>query len=141
MADHTAYPDWIDCRALRAAEEAAGGWDDAAGLTGAAVWRPALRLIDPEDDKQEQARRKAEADAAAKAAAEARAEAERAARERAEADGDTPASQDTTPTDRLQDLQPLEMFRDAFKEKHSVAPSETHERVFHEVLAAAATEE
>lgn len=50
------------------------------------MWRPALRLIDPEDDKQEQARRKAEADAAAKAAAEARAEAERAARERAEAE-------------------------------------------------------
>lgn len=62
-------------------------------------------------------------------------------RERAEADGATPAPQDTTPTYRLQDLQPLEMFRDAFEEKHSVAPSEMHERVFHEVLAAAATEE
>jgi exonuclease SbcD len=62
-------------------------------------------------------------------------------REKAEPNGDIPASQDTTPAVRLQDLQPLEMFRDAFEEKHSVAPTEMHERVFHEVLAAAATEE
>ena len=50
------------------------------------MWRPALRLIDPEDDKQEQARRKAEADAAAKAAAEARAKAEAEAAAKAEAE-------------------------------------------------------
>ena len=84
MADHTAYPDWIDCRALRLAEEAAGRWDDATGLNAApGVWRPALRLIDPEDDKEEQARLKAEAAAAAKAEAAARAAAEKAAREQA----------------------------------------------------------
>jgi SAM-dependent MidA family methyltransferase len=87
MADHTAYPDWIDCRALRLAEEAAGRWDDATGLNAApGVWRPALRLIDPEDDKQEQARLKAGAAAAAKAEAAARVAAEKAARERAIAD-------------------------------------------------------
>lgn len=84
MADHTAYPDWIDCRALRLAEEAAGRWDDATGLNAApGVWRPALRLIDPENDKEEQARLKAEAAAAAKAEAAARAAAEKAAREQA----------------------------------------------------------
>lgn len=62
-------------------------------------------------------------------------------RERAERDEDKSALQNTTPIVRLQDLQPLEMFRDAFEEKHSVAPAVVHERVFHEALAAAATEE
>ncbi|MFN4021068.1 MAG: class I SAM-dependent methyltransferase [Erythrobacter sp.] len=84
MADHTAYPDWIDCRALRLAEEAAGGGNDAAGLNGGAAWRPTLRLIDPEDDQEEQARRKAEAAANARAAAEAQAKAEAKARAEAE---------------------------------------------------------
>ncbi|MFN3864679.1 MAG: class I SAM-dependent methyltransferase [Erythrobacter sp.] len=87
MADHTAYPDWIDCRALRPAEEAAGGGDDAASLKRGA-WRPALRLIDPEDDTQQQARRKAKAAAEvkARAAAEAQARAEAAARAKAAAE-------------------------------------------------------
>lgn len=60
---------------------------------------------------------------------------------KAEPGGSKLASQTTTPTVHLKELQPLEMFREAFEEKHSVAPGETHERVFHEVLAAAATEE
>lgn len=42
---------------------------------------------------------------------------------------------------RLQELQPLEMFREAFEEKHATAPGEAHERAFHEALAVAATEE
>ena len=94
MADHTAYPDWVDCRALRAAEEAAGGGFDSAGLNGAAAWRPALRLIDPdteddEDDAEARARAELEARAAiesvrARAKAEARARTEAAARAKAE---------------------------------------------------------
>jgi SAM-dependent MidA family methyltransferase len=91
MADHTAYPDWIDCRDLRAAEETAGGGGDSAGLNGGAkVWRSALRLIDPEDDKETKARTKAEAEAEAAARAReeaaARAAADKAAREQAAAE-------------------------------------------------------
>jgi exonuclease SbcD len=41
---------------------------------------------------------------------------------------------------RLQELQPLEMFRQAFAEKHTRGPGEAHERAFHETLAAAAAE-
>jgi SAM-dependent MidA family methyltransferase len=84
MADHTAYPDWIDCRDLRAAEEAAGGGDAGACLNdgGAGVWRSALRLIDPEPDHEAAARAEREAREAARLAAKARAEA--AAREKAE---------------------------------------------------------
>ncbi|WP_197425914.1 SAM-dependent methyltransferase [Caulobacter sp. CCH4-E1] len=79
MADDTAYPDWIDCRDLRAAQEAAGGGDAGAGLNGARVWKSALRLIDPEPGTQAAARDERAARAAAKARAEA------AAREQAEA--------------------------------------------------------
>lgn len=50
------------------------------------MWRPALRLIDPEDDKEDQARRKAGAAVTAKAAAEAKVAAERPAREQAAAE-------------------------------------------------------
>ena len=64
MADHTAYPDWIDCRDLRAAEQAAGRGDDSSGVNG--VWRSTLRLIDPEDDAPAA---KVDAKAAAKAIA------------------------------------------------------------------------
>jgi NADH dehydrogenase [ubiquinone] 1 alpha subcomplex assembly factor 7 len=71
MADHTAYPDWVDCRALRAAEAAAGDGDDRSGLIGGkGVWRSALRLIDPVPEP--------EVDAAAQAAAARAAEAARA---------------------------------------------------------------
>ncbi len=83
MADDTAYPDWIDCRVLRAAEEAAGGGDGGAGLNGAGVWRSALRLIDPQPEPEAKARAEAEAREAARAAAKARAD--QAAREKAEA--------------------------------------------------------
>jgi SAM-dependent MidA family methyltransferase len=99
MADHSAYPDWIDCRALRAAEEAAGGGDDGDSLTGGGpgVWRSKLRLIDPEDAavtviarprKADPAAERAAAAARAKAAAEERSRAakEARARERAEAE-------------------------------------------------------
>jgi SAM-dependent MidA family methyltransferase len=101
MADDTAYPDRIDCRDLRAAQEAADGGGDGTGLSGGGrVWRSALRLIDPEDgasapaapaplgaDPRDQARAGAaeaarrEAQAQARAAAEA--EARRAAEEQA----------------------------------------------------------
>jgi SAM-dependent MidA family methyltransferase len=86
MADHTAYPDWIDCRDLRAAQEAAGGRGDSAGLNGAGgarVWKSALRLIDPEPDTEAAARSERAAREHARAAAKARAEA--AAREKIEA--------------------------------------------------------
>jgi len=81
MADDTAYPDWIDCRDLRAAEEAAGGGDDSAGLTdgGTKAWRSALRLFDPEEFVT-QARPRPAAKAAAKEAAKAAAAQEAAAR-------------------------------------------------------------
>ncbi|WP_353653148.1 SAM-dependent methyltransferase [Porphyrobacter sp. SLTP] len=93
MADDTAYPDWVDCRVLRAAEEAAGGGDQRAGLNGgAAVWRSALRLIDPKPEPESVARRApdpaaraaAEAQAREQAKAEARARTEAAARAKAE---------------------------------------------------------
>ncbi|MFY7744537.1 MAG: class I SAM-dependent methyltransferase [Erythrobacter sp.] len=82
MADNTAYPDWIDCRDLRAAEEAAGVGRDGAGLTdgGAGVWRSRLRLIDPSPEPEVTAVNAREA-----ARAEAKARAEAAAREKAEA--------------------------------------------------------
>lgn len=87
MADHTAYPDWIDCRDLRAAEEAAGSGQRGAGLKepggGARVWASALRLIDPEDEDTAQARAAIE-NLRAKAKAEARARSEAAARDKAE---------------------------------------------------------
>jgi SAM-dependent MidA family methyltransferase len=99
MADHTAYPDWIDCRDLRAAEEAAGhghGHRDGGtglkpGAEGAArVWKGALRLIDPapeaatpRDDSRTAAKARAEAAARAQAQSLARAKAE--AEERASA--------------------------------------------------------
>lgn len=92
MADHTAYPDWIDCRDLRAAEQAAGGGDGSAGLTGgsARVWQGALRLIDHEPESGADLRAAASARAAARARAqaeaEARAAAEREARARAAAE-------------------------------------------------------
>jgi SAM-dependent MidA family methyltransferase len=88
MADHTAYPDWVDCRALRAAEEAAGERGHAAGLNEAGVWRSALRLIDPEDDPQAKVDEAEATKAAAKALAQAqeRAAGERAAREQAAAE-------------------------------------------------------
>jgi len=92
MADHTAYPDWIDCRALRAAEEAAGGGDQRTSLNddGPGVWRSKLRLIDPDDAPEPAALTEAETrarDAARlKAEREARARAEAAAREQAKAD-------------------------------------------------------
>jgi SAM-dependent MidA family methyltransferase len=92
MADHTAHPDWIDCRDLRRAEEAAGDGNDSNRLNGARVWRSALRLIDPETDETDAADEAAAraaaaaalaaAQAEAKSAASARAQAERAARER-----------------------------------------------------------
>jgi SAM-dependent MidA family methyltransferase len=87
MADNTAYPDWIDCRDLRAAQEAAGGGHDGAGLTrfgdgGARVWQSALRLIDPEEEDTAQARAAIES-LRARAKAEARARTEAAAREKA----------------------------------------------------------
>ena len=88
MADHTAYPDWIDCRDLRAAEETAGGRGDSAGLNGAGgarVWKSALRLIDPEPDTEAAARSERAAREDARAAAKARAEAEERARREAEA--------------------------------------------------------
>ncbi|MFO6431001.1 class I SAM-dependent methyltransferase [Erythrobacter sp. W302b] len=93
MADYTAHPDWVDCRVLRAAEEAAGGGDQRAGLSdGAAVWRSALRLIDPKPAPQPvarpapdpAARAAAEAQARELAKAEARARSEAAARAKAE---------------------------------------------------------
>ncbi len=97
MADDTAYPDWIDCRDLRAAEETAGGGDDRAGLKDGSfespgVWRSALRLIDPEDitgtkprpSLKEAGAKQAAAQEAALLAEVARAEA--AARARAEAE-------------------------------------------------------
>lgn len=85
MADYTAHPDWVDCRALRAAETTVGERERATGLTpaveaaagGAREWRGGLRLIDPEED--------AAADAAI-AAERAAAEAQRQARERATAE-------------------------------------------------------
>ncbi|WP_366067695.1 SAM-dependent methyltransferase [Erythrobacter sp.] len=86
MADNTAYPDWIDCRDLRAAQEAAGGRDGSAGLNGAGgarVWKSALRLIDPQPDTAAAARAQRGARDDARAAAKARAEA--AAREKAAA--------------------------------------------------------
>jgi SAM-dependent MidA family methyltransferase len=83
MADHTAYPDWIDCRDLRAAQEAAGGGDDRAGLNAVGVWRSKLRLIDPANDDDQSARAAAEAAARARALEEQR---EREAREKAEAE-------------------------------------------------------
>lgn len=46
----------------------------------------------------------------------------------------------TDPTDigpMLDELKPLDMFRDAFTEKHGSAPDTAHERAFHEALAAA----
>ncbi|WP_324761521.1 class I SAM-dependent methyltransferase [Porphyrobacter sp. TH134] len=98
MADYTADPDWVDCRALRAAQAAAGGGDDGAGLTeGGNVWRSALRLIDPDDApeskpslaaaaEREQAQALAQAAAQVQAAAEARAQAEREARAKAAAE-------------------------------------------------------
>ena len=83
MADHTAYPDWIDCRDLRAAQEAAGGGDGSAGLNGGpGAWKSALRLIDPEPDHEAAARDDRAAREAARLAAKA--EAEAAAREKAE---------------------------------------------------------
>ncbi len=93
MADNTAYPDWIDCRDLRAAEEAAGGGGNGASLKdGARVWRSALRLIDPEDRVSDTTPRASakevaarEASARAEAAARVRAEAEARARAEAEA--------------------------------------------------------
>jgi SAM-dependent MidA family methyltransferase len=88
MADDTAYPDWIDCRDLRAAEEAAGGGHDSAGLNdGTGVWRSALRLIDPAPEPAGAAPSSTEAAAQARetARAEAKARAEAAAREKAEA--------------------------------------------------------
>ncbi|WP_017664354.1 class I SAM-dependent methyltransferase [Porphyrobacter sp. AAP82] len=102
MADHTAYPDWVDCRRLRAAPEAAGSGDGSAGLNGAGgarVWTSALRLIDPEPglaaDGRAAARAAAkareEAAALAKADAEARARAEREARARKLADAEARA--------------------------------------------------
>ena len=91
MADHTAYPDWIDCRALRAAEEAAGGGADRAGLNDApGVWRSKLRLIDPEDAPEPAALTEAEARALAAdrlhAGREAKARADAALREQAKAE-------------------------------------------------------
>ena len=52
MADDSAYPDWIDCRDLRAAEEAARVGDAGTGLNDnePGVWKSTLRLIDPEPD-------------------------------------------------------------------------------------------
>jgi SAM-dependent MidA family methyltransferase len=99
MADNTAYPDWIDCRDLRAADEAAGGGDDCAGLKdgapgGPGVWRSALRLIDPppagqgDNGAAAQASARAAAEAAAAAAEQARLEAEVLAR----ANVDVPAT-------------------------------------------------
>ena len=89
MADDTAYPDWIDCRDLRAAEEAAGRGYDSAGLSGGAgVWRSALRLIDPSPEPTAKASppsATAAAQAREAARAEAKARAEAAAREKAEA--------------------------------------------------------
>ncbi len=81
MADNTAYPDWIDCRDLRAAEEAAGVGRDGAGLREEpGVWRSRLRLIDPSPEPEVTAVNAREA-----ARAEAKARAEAAAREKAEA--------------------------------------------------------
>ncbi|HSF12774.1 MAG TPA: SAM-dependent methyltransferase [Erythrobacter sp.] len=84
MADYTAYPDWIDCRALRAAEEAAGEWRRAPSLTAGG-----LRLIDPDDKAAAKAAAEAEhkqreqAAAAAQAKREAEAKAAAAAEEQA----------------------------------------------------------
>jgi SAM-dependent MidA family methyltransferase len=93
MADHTAHPDWVDCRALRAAQAAAGEWDARTRLNdGPGVWRPELRLFDPEDEEAALARAKAEIEARAaidnvraRAKAEARARTEAATREKTEA--------------------------------------------------------
>lgn len=41
----------------------------------------------------------------------------------------------------LADLDPLALFRDAFAERHGCAPEATHERAFHEALAAAGAED
>jgi SAM-dependent MidA family methyltransferase len=89
MADYTANPDWIDCRALRAAEAAAGERGRATGLSSGAFARGGgLRLIDPEDnavadaaaeaeraavETDRQARQQAATEANAKAEAEAKA--------------------------------------------------------------------
>jgi SAM-dependent MidA family methyltransferase len=91
MADHTAYPDWIDCRALRAQDEAAGGGGAGSGLNAAGAWRSALRLIDPAPEpapapSAAAAREAARAEARARVDAEARAKAEALARARAEAE-------------------------------------------------------
>ena len=89
MADYTAYPDWIDCRALRAAEEAAGERGRAPSLT-----RTGLRLIDPDVDDAAEAAAEAERKQREQAAAaeqakrdvEARAKAEAAARAKKKAE-------------------------------------------------------
>ena len=88
MADYTAYPDWIDCRALRVAEETAGRGDNRASLTRASLTRGGLRLIDPEDTTAAEAateakRAAAEAERQARAQAAAEAKALAAAQEQA----------------------------------------------------------
>lgn len=83
MADYTADPDWIDCRALRAAEATAWRGDDRAHLT-----RAGLRLIDPDQDAAAEAERAAvdaEREAREQAAAEAKAQAAAEAKARATA--------------------------------------------------------
>jgi SAM-dependent MidA family methyltransferase len=95
MADHTAHYDWIDCRDLRAAPQAAVG-GHGGGLTAAGgaapTGRSTLRLIDPANDDEDPAARAraaaeaAEAAARAQACAEARVRAEEEARKRAAAE-------------------------------------------------------
>ncbi|GIX21126.1 MAG: hypothetical protein KatS3mg120_2802 [Erythrobacter sp.] len=90
MADHSADPDWIDCRALRAAQQAADGGPAGARLNeGARAWRSALRLIDPPAETPAApvpapaAREADKAEAAARARAEREARAQAIAAERA----------------------------------------------------------
>ena len=92
MADYTANPDWVDCRALRAAEATAGERGRATGLnaTGAPARGGGLRLIDPEDTADAAAEAAAEAGLAAEAA-EGKARDQAAAKANAKADTEAKA--------------------------------------------------
>ena len=58
MADYTANPDWVDCRALRAAEEAARtGMRTAEGDTARRLWAGLYRTVAPNRAAQSEASR------------------------------------------------------------------------------------
>jgi SAM-dependent MidA family methyltransferase len=140
MADNTAYPDWIDCRDLRAAEEAAGVGHDSAGLTGEpGVWRSRLRLIDPSPEPEVtavNAREAARAEAKARAEAAAREKAEALARVKAEAEERSRALKET----RAREKAEAEARAKAEREAREKAAAEARARKLAEAEARARAE-